>query len=219
MSNKTYGQLCPIARAMDVLGDRWTLLVIRELLLGPKRFKELLAVLPAMGTNRLSERLAMLSDTGVIRSTMLPLPASVPAYELTADGEQLRQPVIALGLWGLKLPLDSRIDPSSARAELIALCLTGTADPSATDGVHEIIEFRVGTEHFHISIDGSRVLARSGLPERQADVQVECDVNTFMSLALREITPSAAVRDGHVHLHRGGVRAFGRVFKLLEYRP
>ena len=58
MPNKTYGQLCPMARALDVLGDRWTLLVIRELLLGPKRYKDLLATLPAMGTNRLSERLA-----------------------------------------------------------------------------------------------------------------------------------------------------------------
>lgn len=71
MTNKTYGQLCPLARSLDVLGDRWTLLLIRELLLGPKRFKDLLAILPAMGTNRLSERLAMLVQNGVIQQVTL----------------------------------------------------------------------------------------------------------------------------------------------------
>ena len=82
MSNRTYGQVCPLARALDVLGDRWTLLVIRELLLGPKRFKELLLLLPAMGPNRLSDRLAMLVSSGVIRPITVGLAAS-PGYELT----------------------------------------------------------------------------------------------------------------------------------------
>ena len=95
MPNKTYGQLCPIARSLDVLGERWTLLVVRELLLGPKRFKDLLAVLPAMGTNRLSERLASLTADGIIRKSALPPPASISVHELTERGEQLRGPLMA----------------------------------------------------------------------------------------------------------------------------
>ncbi|HSW05183.1 helix-turn-helix domain-containing protein [Aquabacterium sp.] len=219
MANKTYGQLCPMARALDILGDRWTLLLIRELLLGPKRFKDLLAMLPAMGTNRLSERLAMLVDNGVIRPTTLPALAAAPAYELTELGEQLRKPMIALGLWGLNLPVDERIDPSSARAELIALCLTGVSDPTTSAGLHEVVEFRIGAETFHIQINDGKVLARSGAPAEPADLQAECDMDTFMALALRQITPSSALRKGQVRLLRGSQPAFTQVFKILEYRP
>ena len=208
-----------MARALDVLGDRWTLLLIRELLLGPKRFKDLLAMLTAMGTNRLSERLAMLVDSGVIRSTTLPPPATAPAYELTELGEQLRQPLIALGLWGLSLPVDERIDPSSARAELIALCLTGVSDPMASAGLHEVVEFQVGAETFHIQINDGQVLARSGASAEPADVLAQCDMDTFMALALRQITPSTALRKGRANLLRGSQQAFIQVFKVLEYRP
>jgi DNA-binding HxlR family transcriptional regulator len=219
MANKTYGQLCPMARALDVLGDRWTLLLIRELLLGPKRFKDLLAMLPAMGTNRLSERLAMLVDNGVIRPTELPAPTAAPAYELTTLGEQLRQPMIALGLWGLNLPMDERIDPSTSRAELIALCLTGVSDPAASADLHQVVEFQVGTETFHVQFNDGQVLARSGPSAAPAELQAQCDMDTFMGLAMRQVTPANALRDGRVRLLRGSQKAFSQVFKILEYRP
>lgn len=218
MGNKTYGQLCPIARALDLLGDRWTLLLIRELLLGPKRFKDLLAMLPAMGTNRLSERLAMLVESRVISPTTLSTPAVAPAYALTALGEQLRKPLLALGLWGLNLPVDERVDPSSARAELIALCLTGVADPAASAGLHEIVEFQVGAETFHLQINNGEVLARSGAAA-QPDLQAQCDMDTFMALALRQVTPTGALSKGQVKLLRGSLQAFIRVFRILESRP
>lgn len=214
MPNKTYGQLCPVARAMDVLGDRWTLLVIRELLLGPKRFKDLQARLPAMGANRLSERLAMLVGSDVIRPIALP----IPAYELSELGEQLRQPVIALGLWGLRLPVDDRIDPASARAELIALCLTGVSDPAASAGLQEVAEFQIGAEVFHILINDGQVLPRSGPSTEPAGVLVQCDLETFMALALRQITPSGALRAGRACLLRGNQRAFTQLFKVLAYQ-
>ncbi|WP_205789977.1 helix-turn-helix domain-containing protein [Burkholderia sp. Ac-20353] len=102
MQSKAYGQLCPMARALDALGERWTLLLIRELLLGPKRFKDFLAILPAMAPNQLSARLSMLVDSGVVQSIELP----TSAYELTLPGEQLRKPLISLGPWGLILPVD-----------------------------------------------------------------------------------------------------------------
>lgn len=219
MPNKTYGQLCPLARALDVLGDRWTLLVVRELLLGPKRFKDLLTALPAMGTNRLSERLAMLVESGVIQQTMLPGPSAAPAYELTELGEQLRKPVITLGLWGLGLPIDERVDRSTARAELIALCLTGASDPASSAGLHEVYECKVGAEVFHVQVNNGKVLARSGPSARPADVQMQCDMETFLALALRQMTPAQALREGQATLLQGDRRAFSRMFKVLEYRP
>lgn len=218
MGNKTYGQLCPMARALDILGDRWTLLLVRELLLGPKRFKDLLAMLPAMGPNRLSDRLAMLVDSGVIRPTTLSMPTAAPAYELTALGEQLRKPLIALGLWGLNLPVDERADPSSARADLIALCLSGLSEPAASAGVHQVLEFQVGEETFHLRINDGQVLAQSGAAA-QPDLQVQCDMDTFMALALRQTTPAGAIRKGLVKLLRGSQPAFTQAFDALTARP
>ncbi|AMU17345.1 winged helix-turn-helix transcriptional regulator [Burkholderia cenocepacia] len=208
-----------MARALDVLGDRWTLLVIRELLLGPKRFKDLLTILPAMGANRLSERLAMLVENDVIQPTTLPTSAATPAYELTEMGEQLRKPVIALGLWGLRLPLDERIDPSTARAELIALCLTGSSDPAASAGLQTLYEFHVGAEIFHVPVNHGKVLIRSGPSTEPPDVKIQCDMGTFMALALREVTPTHALREGRVSLLQGSRQAFTQVFKILEYKP
>jgi DNA-binding HxlR family transcriptional regulator len=208
-----------MARALDVLGDRWTLLLIREFLLGPKRFKDLLATLPVMGANRLSERLATLVESGVICPMTLPSPAAAPAYELTEFGEQLRQPMIALGLWGLRLPVDERIDPSSARAELIALCLSGASNPDSSAGLHETYEFHVGAEAFHVQVSDGKVLARSGSSAEPADVQLRCDMETFLALALRQVTPAHALREGRATLQRGSQRVLARVFKVLEYRP
>lgn len=215
MQHKTYGQLCPMARSLDVLGERWTLLVIRELLLGPKRFKDLLAVLPAMGTNRLSDRLKSLTETGIVRQVQLP----APAYELTDLGEGLRKPLIGFGLWGLRLAVDERIDPSTARAELIALSLTGLSNPDASAGLHVLYEFHVGAEVFHITVDDGDVLARSGPASTPADIVVQCDLDTFMALALGQITPTATLSAGRARLVEGEQDVFLQAFKVLEYRP
>lgn len=217
MPNKTYGQLCPIARSLDVLGERWTLLVIRELLLGPRRFKDLLAVLPAMGTNRLSERLASLTADGVVRKSVLPPPASMPVYELTELGEQLRGPLIALSLWGLKLPVDERIEAASARAELVALSLAGAVRPAASAGVHEVYEFHVGDEKLHFIVDDGRVLPRAGSAPLRSDVSVACDLETFMALALRKLTPEQAVLEHRAVIQVGTVSQFVRAFSILGY--
>ena len=89
--------MCAIARALDVLGERWTLLVVRELLLGPKRFKDLLTALPAMGSNRLGDRLKSLQAAGVIAKRTLPPTSGAHVYELTESGERLRPAIYCLG--------------------------------------------------------------------------------------------------------------------------
>lgn len=217
MSKKTYGQMCPIARALDVLGDRWTLLLIREFLLGPKRFKDLLAVLPAMGTNRLSERLDMLVENGVVQRTTLQGPTSAAAYELTAHGEQLRKPVLALALWGMGLQMDEGIDPATMRAELILLGLTAAVDSTSVDGLHERYEFHVGSEVFHVQVSKGAVVPRSGSSPAPVDVKIHCDVATFLDLAMGKISPSRALRERPLHLLQGDRAGLGRVFKILQY--
>ena len=214
MATRTYHQMCPVARALDVIGERWTLLVVRELLLGPKRFKELMARLPAMGTNRLSERLKALVAQGVVERSTLPAPADVAVYELTALGEGLRPIVLGLGAWGAELPFDERVDPASARAELIALALAGGSRPEASAGLHETYEFHVGDEHFHIAVDDGEVVPRSGAAPREPVVVLSCDLPTFAQLAWGALSPSHALRSGDARI-AGKSTALTRAFRVL----
>jgi DNA-binding HxlR family transcriptional regulator len=211
--------MCPLARSLDVLGERWTLLVIRELLLGPKRFKHLLVALPAIGSNRLSERLRGLEDAAIIRKSTLPAPAAVAVYELTAEGEGLRDPLIALGLWGLDLPVDDRIDPQTARAELIALCLAGTQTKPLDASRRETFEFHVGEEVFHFQLKHGRFLPRSGPSPTDPTLRVACDLQTFTELALRELTPSQALKGGRATIIAGTRTALAEIFRVLAYTP
>src|ERR687886_123195 len=102
MGRRSYNQYCAVARALDIVGERWTLLVARELLTGPKRFKDLLEGLPGIGTNLLAARLKNLEGFGILRRTTLPPPAGSKVYELTELGRSLEPVITALGRWGLK---------------------------------------------------------------------------------------------------------------------
>ena len=97
---KTYGQRCPLARALDVVGERWTLLVLRELQLGPRRYTDLLDGLPGVGTNILAARLADLQAAQLIAKRTLPPPTAVTVYELTEAGRALVPSIRALSEWG-----------------------------------------------------------------------------------------------------------------------
>src|SRR3954451_8000819 len=103
----TYGDRCGIARALDVLGDRWALLVIRELLLGPKRFTDLRIGLPHVTPDVLSQRLRELEADGVVRRAKLPPPAGAQVYELTDRGRALEPVILELGRWGIVAPFSS----------------------------------------------------------------------------------------------------------------
>ncbi len=204
--------MCPVARALDVLGERWMLLIVRELLLGPKRFKDLMAVLPAMGTNRLGDRLKKLQAAGVVTRRTLPPPAGVHVYELTESGQQLRPAIYCLGAWGWQLPLPEDTDRESARAELIALGLTGTSPPALTAGLDERYEFHVGGECFHVSVADGAAVTRSGPAAGGADLVVECDLRTFVGLVGGEL--STAEADAIV---AGAPALFARAFRLLSF--
>jgi DNA-binding HxlR family transcriptional regulator len=97
---KTYGEFCSLARSLDVVGDRWALLVVRELLLGPRRFTDLLEGLPGVGTNVLATRLRDLESGGIIRRTRVPSPTPAVLYELTSDGRDLKPVLDAFSRWG-----------------------------------------------------------------------------------------------------------------------
>src|SRR5215208_3203358 len=99
-TKRTYGDACGIARALDVVGERWALLVIRELVLGPKRFTDLRNGLPNIGPDVLAQRLRELEHAGVLQRSKLPPPAASHVYQLTERGQALEPVVLELGRWG-----------------------------------------------------------------------------------------------------------------------
>src|SRR5687768_11316326 len=102
MRKRTYGQYCGVARALDLIGERWALLIVRDLLVGPKRYSDLRQGLPRIPTNILADRLKGLEGTGVVRREILPHPENGVLYELTEYGSELEDVVLRLGRWGLQ---------------------------------------------------------------------------------------------------------------------
>ncbi|MFG1919150.1 winged helix-turn-helix transcriptional regulator [Micromonospora sp. NPDC048898] len=127
-TSRSYGDACGIARALDVVGERWALLVVRELLLGPQRFSDLRRALPAVSSNMLTDRLRELEGHGVVRQRRLPPPAASMVYDLTESGRELEPIVLALGGWGIRVPLPPA--PTHLSATSVLLFLRGSRRPS-----------------------------------------------------------------------------------------
>lgn len=194
MARRNYGQYCALARSLDVIGERWTLLIVRDLLLGPKRFKDLLDGLPGIGRNLLAERLRQLQMEGVVERTTLPPPAASKVYVLTSTGVRLRPVVIELSRWGLHLLDAPRLGDQMRPAWLINT-MQGSFRPERARGVHETYEFRVNAEIFHVRIDDGRIDARQG-SAAVPDFMFEADLATFLAVGSRQLDPAQAVATG-----------------------
>jgi DNA-binding HxlR family transcriptional regulator len=173
--SKRYDQYCPIAHALGLVGERWSLLIVRELLQGPKRYTDLAASLPGIGTNILASRLKELETCGLVSKRRLDPPAASQVYELTAYGRELKSVIGALALWGLR-----SIDPPTDEADLAPGWLYGAVDtvfaPAAPPGS---FEFRIGGEVAAL-VDGE---ARQGSCE-SPDVVLEAPVASFYWLVV-----------------------------------
>src|SRR5512132_2738011 len=132
-TKRTYGDRCGIARALDVVGERWALLVVRELLLGPKRFTDLRAGLPGLSPDVLSQRLRELEQAGLVRRRKLAPPAGSRVYELTERGVALEPVVLALGRWGASSPFPP--GDAGIGVDAFVIALRTLFDPRAADGL------------------------------------------------------------------------------------
>ena len=146
---RSYDQYCAVARGLDVIGDRWTLLIARDLLLGPKRYKDLLSGLPGIGTNLLADRLKELEGAGLIERAVLPPPAGSTVYQLTETGLALEPVMIALGRWGARfLGAPKKSDVMVPRAYFVAM--RGVFDREAAAALSEIYEVRIADLVFEV---------------------------------------------------------------------
>src|SRR5215212_3735602 len=145
-SRRSYEDACGAAHALDLVGERWALLVMRELMLGPKRFTDLRADLPGISANVLTQRLEGLEAAGVLVRRKLPPPASVQVYELTPWGYESEPVLQALGRWAVRSP---RHDPSlPLSAVSLMLSFRTMLDPARAQGLEARIGFHIGAESF-----------------------------------------------------------------------
>jgi DNA-binding HxlR family transcriptional regulator len=184
---KTYGQRCPIARALDVVGERWTLLVVRELMLGPRRYTDLTVGLPGVGTNILAARLADLQSAGLVTKRELPPPTAVTVYELTDAGRSLGPILTSLSEWGEQYgtPIN---ESQVARPQWI---LTGVARRNPHLLAGQSCELRIGRDVFELGGDGSKLSLAIGAARSPSSV-IALEPAAFYGLATQQITPRKA---------------------------
>jgi DNA-binding HxlR family transcriptional regulator len=193
---RSYDDPCGIARALDAVGERWAMLVVRELLFGPKRFTELSRGLPSMSQNVLSQRLRELEGNGIVRRGKVGPPASTLVYELTERGYGLEPVLLALAGWGSRLPLDSGAELS---VDALMLALKSAFAPPAADGLQARYDLRLGVDRFHAEIvDGEFRVAR-GATDRP-DATLDTDPTTLRSLVFGGRPIADAVRDGALRI-------------------
>jgi len=175
---RSYSDPCGIARALDQVGERWALLVVRELLLGPKRFTDLRAGLPNASPNVLSQRLRELEDSGAIQRRQLPPPAGSTVYELTAWGRELQPVIDALARWGSRSP---QLPPGDLSPDALMIALQTTFDPAAAMGLTGRFEIRIDDDRFSVQV------ARQRLTVGRAHVEGADATITASAAALRQV--------------------------------
>ncbi|PYC63380.1 HxlR family transcriptional regulator [Micromonospora arborensis] len=193
-TSRTYGDACAIARALDVVGERWALLVVRELLLGPQRFSDLRRALPGVSSNMLTDRLRELESHGVVRQRRLPPPAASTVYDLTASGRELEPIVLALGGWGLRVPLPPA--PVHLSATSVLLFLRGSRHPSP-QAPPATYRFELDNRVWTVRTRDGQVHVEAGEPA-DPDAGLRTDPSTLNSLLDGSISLATARTTGAV---------------------
>ncbi len=194
---RSYGQYCAIAKTLDLIGERWTLLLIRELAFGPKRYSDVLAGVPGMNTTLLAQRLRDLEADGIVAKRTLPPPAASTVYELTEMGIELAWALLPLVGWGARYALGPRADDEYFRVEWPLLALSASMDPALIADVDATYEFRVGDSTGHVTIRAGRVRVGSG-PAEAPDVTLTTDAETFVAVGTGKLAAPEAVASGRL---------------------
>ena len=211
VGRRKYDDGCAVAHALDLVGERWALLVVRELLLGPKRFTDLLVGVRGASPDVLTQRLRELTEAGVVRRRRLGPPTAAWVYELTTWGADLGPIVTGLARWASHSPgmrYDAPLGTDSAVLSLEALF-----DPSAAAGVDATIALHLGDERFRLRIANSQLAVTRAETERP-NATIDTDTNTLLSLLRTNRSLDDALADGELRLagNRRLVEKFRRLF-------
>jgi len=206
-TSRSYGDACATARALDVVGERWALLVVRELLFGPQRFSDIRRALPGASSNLVTDRLRELEGHGVVARRKLPPPAGSTVYELTEWGRELEPIVLALGAWGARVPLPR---PATLGATSVLLFLRGSARPRGTACYRVELDSRVWT----VRTEPGLLTVEPGEPATP-DAAIRTDPPTLNALLGNPAELDAAITGGRMTIE-GDRKAVRRLLREHE---
>ena len=215
-TTRTYGDGCAVARGLDLVGERWALLVIRELLLGAKRFTDLKRGLPNASPNTISERLRELERHGIVRRTKLPPPTSAYVYELTHWGRELEQTVLSLGRWAVRSPSQPGDDPvgdDPVGVDSVVLAFKTLFDSAAAGAMRATYGLRIGDDRFRIEVSGGQIEVARGDADRP-DATIETDLAVLREVVWGGDSLADALRAGTMRVE-GDRLALERLFRLF----
>ncbi len=214
MTRRTFDQNCPVARALEVVGERWSLLIARELLLGPKRYTDIRQALPGMWTNLLADRLRQLEEAGVIEQVGLPPPAARTVYQLTARGRELEPVLLGLGRWGIPL-LPSRKAEDPPLSTTVLLGFRAFFRPTAAAKIEERYELRIGGEPFTAIVQRGRLEIHSGPADGPA-ATLHADPAGLLDVRFGRVDVGTAIEKGALRFDGpvASIRRLRRAFAL-----
>ena len=213
---RRFDEYCPVANALSIVGERWALLIVRELLKGPRRYTDLTAGLPGIGTKVLATRLRELEDGNVVQRRKLPPPAASTVYELTEYGRGLEEVIHAIARWGARsLGLPKReddLDPEWGFNAFPALLY-----PERARGLTATFVARIDDDVFTVRLVGGRLRVDAGAVA-DPDLDLATDMATFFALASGELPPREALDAGRVRIS-GDPEELERFFRVFSFAP
>ncbi|MFN3429217.1 MAG: winged helix-turn-helix transcriptional regulator [Candidatus Sericytochromatia bacterium] len=218
-TRRSYHDACAASHGLDLIGERWALLVVRELMLGPKRFTDLRSGLSGVSANVLTQRLTELEETAVVRRRKLPPPASAWIYELTEWGYELEPVIMALGRWAARSPGLMREVPMGA--DSLILSFRTMFDPAAAAGVRVCLVFHLGDDRFTAEVNDGTLRAERGSPERPDAVVTAADPTVIAGLVYGGQDLEAFIQAGAVQVtgDRAALERFTRLFPMPTPAP
>ena len=211
MIKRSYGDGCAVAHSLDLVGERWALLVVRELMFGPKRFTDLRAGIPGGSASMLAQRLRELEETGIVARRQLGPPASTRVYELTPWGQELRPVLATLGRWGARSPFMQH--DAELSVDSFMLALETLFDPDLAAGMRADLALHIGRDGFHVRIDGPDLRIVRG-EQGRSDATAEADLSTVNALIWGGRELDEAIRAGDLRID-GDVEVLRRFLRLF----
>ena len=217
VARKTYGQFCGLAHALDVVGERWTLLIVRELGSGPKRYTDLADALPGIGTSLLATRVRQLEADGVVQRRLAPdQPGSAVVYQLSESGRELAMALIPLATWGARHQMSGAdVCAEAFRAEWLLGFLAADVGSATAAGPDAVYEFHIGESVACLRLRAGRLSVAPGPAKTPADVTIRAAPPTIAALLGGQLTLTEATDSGDVAMS-GDQQAAAALIALIE---
>jgi DNA-binding HxlR family transcriptional regulator len=213
-STRRYGQYCPVAKSLDVLGERWTLLIVRNLMVGPQRYTDLREALPGLATDLLTARLRTLEEAGYVARRQLPRPASVTVYELTPMGQRIARVILELGRVGLAM-LGPPAEDDLVTPDALVLSLRPSFRADVAGDVEERYQVELDGERYVVNVHPGWAEAARGTAS-EPKLTIATSTSTFAQLLSGATNAKAALSGGELKID-GPRRALDRFLAIFSY--